>query len=148
VYVAFRMLNSIVLGTGLILVVFVASYFILGYLPRIQDVPVIGQYLGKYMPEFPSTTGEAIAIIRNVFYSMQVLDVSRDANGDLLVTVANTGKMQLSGLEALVDGQKQRLLNNPKDPLKSGEVTVLQLDWSGTYSVIEIKAEQASVTYP
>ena len=143
VYVAFKMLNSVILGLGLIAIVFVASYFILGSVPDLRAVPIIG----KYLPEFPSTTGEAIAVIHNVFYSLKVLDVSTDAEGRLLVTVVNTGKMELSGLKVFVDGQQIGVMNNFKDPLKSGDVTVLQLDWGTSYSMIEVKTDQKNFIY-
>ena len=144
IYVAFKMIGSIAVGLGLIAIVFVASYFILGSVPDLRAVPIIG----KYLPEFPSTTGEAIAIIRNVFYSLKVLDVSKDAEGKLLVTVANTGKMELSGIKIFIDGQQVGVLNNPEDPLESGKVTVMQLDWKEAYTKIEIRSSQGSFTYP
>ncbi len=144
IYVAFKMMGSIVVGLGLIAIVFVASYFILGSVPNLREVPIIGRYL----PELPTTTGDAIAIIRNVLYSLKVLDVSRDIDGRLLVSVANTGKMELSGFKVFVDGQQVSVLNNIEDSLSSGKVAILQLDWSSDYSEIEVKTNRVTVTYP
>jgi len=144
IYIAFKVLGSIVVGLGLIAIVFVASYFILGSVPDLREVPIIGRYL----PELPTTTGEAIAIIRNVLYNVKVLDVSRDIDGRLLISVANTGKMQLSRFNVFVNGQQVSVLNTPVDPLDSGEVTVLQLNWSSDYAKIEVKTDQTSTLYP
>ena len=148
IYVALRILKNIVFGILLIASIFFASFLIFGSMPSLSDVPIVGKYLAKLpLPPFPTTTGGAIAIIRNVFYSIEVLDVGRDAEGNLLVVVANTGKLDLSGLHAYVDGQAVKTLNSPREPLKSGETTVLQVEWQGSFMRVDVKTEKASASY-
>jgi hypothetical protein len=143
IYIALRVLGNVVMGLALIALVFIASYLILGYGPDLQAIPFIGQYL----PKLPSTTGEAIAVIRDVFYSIAILDVSRDSGGNLLITVANTGKLSVSGFKVFVDGQAAGITNTPKDPLKSKEVTVIQLDWNKDYSDIVVHTDKTLARY-
>lgn len=143
IYIVFRVLGSIALGLGLILIVFIASYLIFGSFPDLREIPIVG----KYIPQLPTTTGEVIAIVRNVFYSLKVLDVSKDTDNRLLVVIANTGRMKLSGFKVFVDGKRVDILNIPEDPLDSGKVTVLQLDTT-KYVIIQIKTEQGIFTYP
>lgn len=144
IFVALRVLGNVIMGAVLIGLVFFASYLILGSIPDLRDVPLIG----KYLPELPSSTGEAIAIVRNVFNSVEILSVNKDLSGNLLVTVVNTGKLEASDFEVFVDGQKAQIINSPADPLESGKTTVLQVQWQGEYSNILVQTDKTSDTYP
>ena len=153
VYISLKVLQNVVVGVVLIALVLFASYLIFGSIPSLKDIPIIGSYLegfiSKYFPpKIPSSTGEIIAIVKNVLYKIEILSVERDSNSNLLITVVNTGKLEVSGFKVFVDGKEAKILNEPKDPLKSKEVTVLQVDWKANYSKILVKTLQASVNYP
>lgn len=147
IYVALRILKNIVLGALLIALIFLASFLIFGSMPDLSSIPVVGPYIVKYLPKLPATTGEAIAIIRNVFYSMDILAVTRDADGSLLVVVANTGRLDVYNFKVFIDGQSASIVNEPRDPLKSGETTVLQADWKEGFTRIDVKTDQATASY-
>jgi hypothetical protein len=143
VFIFLRTLGNILTGVILIALVFIASYFIIGSLPNLQSIPVIGQYL----PKIPTSAGEAIAYIKDIFYNIDILGTSRDSNNNLLVTVANTGRLDVSNITVIVDSQQAGILNNPKDPLKSKEVTVIQTNWNKDFQQLVVKTNQATVTY-
>lgn len=143
VYVALKILKNLVLAFVLISLVFIASYFIFSSLPDLSTVPIIGQFI----PKLPSTTGEAIAVIKNVFYSIDILATSRDSQNNLLITVVNTGKMEVSNFEVFVDGDRVEIINNPADPLKSGKTTVFQTDWNKDFSYIFVQTKQVNTTF-
>jgi len=143
VYVVLKILKNLVLAFVLISLVFIASYFIFGSLPDLKTVPIIGQFI----PKFPSTTGEAVAVIKNVFYSIEILSTSRDSQDNLLVTVVNTGKLDASSFKIFVDGQQVKIINNPADPLKSGKTTVIQTDWNKDFSSILVQTKNANATF-
>jgi len=143
IYLALRVLKNIILAAVLIGFVMVASYLILGSFPDFQSIPIIGQYI----PKLPSTTGEAIAYIRNIFYHLDILAVNRDVNNNLLITVANTGKFDLSDFKVYVDDRPVEIINQPKDPLHSKESTIIQVAWNKSYYQIVVKSKQASATY-
>lgn len=134
VYVLLKMLGNVTLGVFLVLVVFLASYLIVGSFPNLNGIPVIGQFI-------PSTTGDAIAIIKDVVHSVEILGVFRDSNGDLLVTVANTGQLELSDFTAYVDGKKVEILND-RGSLKSKGITTFELDWKDDFKQVTIKTAQ------
>jgi len=143
VFIAFRVLKSVAIGLVLILLVFVASYLILGGFPNLQDTPLIGKYISR----IPRTSGDAIAVVKDTLYNIEILNVARDFDNNLLVTVANTGKMEANNFNFFVDNQTVKVINNPKISLKSGEVTVMQLDWKKDFKTVSVQTNQASNTF-
>ncbi|MFH7882606.1 MAG: hypothetical protein QW140_02730 [Candidatus Aenigmatarchaeota archaeon] len=143
VYISLKILQNIAIGIVLIVLVLFASYLILGSIPTLRDIPIVGGYLQnffeKFLPKIPRTTGEAIGIVKEILYHIEILNVERDSEQNLLITLANTGKLEVSSFKFFVDGNEVKVLNKPKDPLKSKEVTVFQVDWKGNFSNIEIK---------
>jgi len=147
VYISMRVLGNVFYGVLLIGLIFVASFLILGSFPELKNIPIIGKYLPD-IPNFPSTTGEAINVIRNVFYKLDVIGYERASSGNLLVIVANRGKMDLSGFSVEVNGIEVDIVNVPKDPLKSGEATAIEVDWKWSFQTITVKTTQATANYP
>ncbi len=137
-YIVSRIIGNITLGALLVLAVFLISYLLVGSFPKFGDIPVIGRFIPK--------TGEAIAVIKDFAYSMDVIGISRSSEGNLLVTVVNTGKSELSNFTAYVDGYSADILNN-KDSLESGNVIVFELSWKGDFKRIEVKSNQTEAVY-
>ena len=138
VYIIFRIMGNIALGALLVLGVFLASYLLLGSFPSLADIPVIGNFI--------PTTGKAIAVIKNFAYSMDIIGVSTSSDNNLLVTVANTGKLDISNFTAYVNDKQVDILNN-KDSLKSGDVVVFELDWKEDFKGISIKSDHIEAVY-
>jgi hypothetical protein len=143
VYVALKILKNVVIAFVLIALIFVASFLIFGSLPDLKTIPLVGQFI----PSFPSTTGGVVAVIKNVFYRIDILATSRDSKNDLMITVANTGKLDVSNFRISVDGETASIINTPSDPLKSGEATVFQTDWNRDFSSIVVQTNQANATF-
>lgn len=139
VYIAFKILHNITIVLLIIFLVLFASFLIFGELPNLKSIPVIGKYL-------PSG-GNAIATIKNVLNSIEILGVFRDSQGNLLVTVANTGKLEAKNFTVMVDNKTVGILNNPKDPLKSGQVAVIQTDWTANFTSVFVQSDKASAEY-
>jgi len=137
-YVIFRVIGNVALGTILVLIVFLASYLLLGSFPRLSDMPIIG----KFIP----TTGKTIAVIKDLAYSMDIIGVSTNSDGNLLVTIVNTGQLELSNFTAYVDGQQVEILNN-KGSLKSGNVIVFELNRKDDFERIVIRSSQTEAIY-
>jgi hypothetical protein len=143
IYIAFRIFQNVAVGIVLVLLVLFASYLILGSLPDITVVPVIGGYLSK----FPKTTGDSIATIKNVLYNLDIISLSRDSENNLLITIANTGKIETSKFTVFIDNTTVDIINAPKDPLKSGEVTIIQTNWKGDFKDVLVQTEKVNATY-
>jgi hypothetical protein len=139
VYIVFRVIHSVAIGLLIIFLAFMASYMIFGSLPDLKAVP----FIGKYLP----SSGEAIVKIKNVLYSIEILDVFRDSEGNLLVNVANTGKLDAKNFTVFIDNQTVGIMNNPKDPLKSGQVAVIQTNWIGNFTSVFVQTEKSSAEY-
>lgn len=138
IYIIFRVIGNIALGTLLVMIVFLASYLLIGSFPSLEDLPIIGGFI--------PTTGKAIAVIKDFAYSVDIIGLSASSEGNLLATVVNTGQLDVSNFTAYVDGQKVGILNQ-KESLKSGEVVVFELDWNKEFKTVLIKADKAEATY-
>lgn len=132
-------MGSITLGILLVLTVFLASYLLVGSFPELASIPLIGNIV-------PKTTGDAIATIKDTVYSMDILGVSKSSSDNLLVTVANTGRLELTNFTSYADGNQTKILNS-KDSLKSGEIVVFELDWKEEFKDVVIKSTQTEAIY-
>ena len=137
-YIIFRVIGNIAFGVALIAGIFVASYLLVGAVPNLGNVPVLGAFIPK--------TGNAIAIVKDYAYSMDMLGVSNSSQGNIIVTAVNTGKLELKEFAASVDGQNASILNNI-DSLKSGNVYAFEIDWKDSYSRVTINAYNAQASY-
>jgi len=143
VFIAVRVLGNITLGIILIGLVLFASYLIMGGFPNLQSIPMIGQYL----PKMPRTNGEAIATIKSTLYNIEILDLSRDFDNNLLITIANTGKTKVSNFTVMVDDKMANILNNPEDPLSPKNITVIETDWKEEFNRLIVQTNQANASF-
>jgi hypothetical protein len=144
VFLVTRIFKSIIEGLILIAIVILACYFIFGSLPNLGNIPLIGGLIQKFIPKFPSSLEEVIVKIKGVAYSLDILGVSRDSENNLLITITNTGKLDLSEFKVYVDNKKVEILNEPKELLKSGKTLVLQVDWKEDFSKIEVQTKEGA----
>ena len=143
IFVVIRIVKNLLIGVALIALILIASFLILGSIPSLRSIPIIGPRL----PAFPSTLGEVVAIIKKIFYEIKILDVSRDSNNQILLTIKNTGRLKASNFSVFVDNKTTKIINEPKDPLDSDEITTLQTDWKKDFSEILIQSLKVNATY-
>ena len=146
VYITFRVLGNMLYGAILIVLIFVASYLIIGSFPDMKEVPVIGKWLPD-VSQLPKT-GSAISVIKGVFYNIEVIDFAHTRTNNLLVVIANRGQNEVGGFVLYVDGQLSDILNEPKDPLGSGESTVIEAGWRGGFQTVRVETDNAVAVYP
>jgi hypothetical protein len=135
IYVALKIFKNILLGVALVTAVVFASFLIFGSLPDLRTIPIIGGFI-------PDLSG-----ILESLYKIEVIAVSKDVQGNLLITVSNTGKLDVTRFKVSIDGQSARIVNSPKDPLKPGETTVIQAEWIKEFLEIKVETEQTSIIY-
>lgn len=143
IFIGIRILGNVVTGIAMIGMVMVASFIIFGSWPDLQSVPVIG----KYIPPLPSAQ-EAIALVKNVVYSVDILGTSRDSNDNLIIIIANTGQLDITSLNVSVNNQTVGIFNSPQYPMKSKDVIAIQTDWRDGYTSIFVNNEKVSAGYP
>lgn len=142
IYIAFKILKNIFLGLIVIVLILISSFLIFGSIQIFRKIPFIGQFF----PEIPTPEGIIVAI-KDIFYSVDIIEVSRDSQKNLLIAIANTGKFEVSNLRIFIDNQTAGIINTPKDPLKSGEITIIQINWNTDFSEILIQTTQVNTTY-
>ena len=143
IFVVIRIVKDVLIGVALIGLILLASFLILGSIPNLGAIPVIGPRL----PRVPSSLGEVVSIIKKIFYEIRILDVSRDSDNRVLITIKNTGRIEVSNFSVFVDDKTAKIINRPKDPLNSGEITTLQIDWKNNFSKIVVQSSKVNATY-
>ncbi len=143
VFTVIRVVRDVFLGLVLIGLTLLAAFLILGFVPSIRSIPIIGPLL----PEIPTSLTGAIEWIMRFFHNLEIINVSRDAESNLLITISNIGRLQLSDLKVHVDNKTTKILNKPKDPLEPGETTTIQTDWDEDFKGILIQTSRVNVTY-
>jgi len=143
IFVVIRIVKDVLIGVALIGLILLASFLILGSIPNLGAIPVIGPRL----PRVPSSLGEVVSIIKKIFYEIRILDVSRDSDNRVLITIKNTGRLEVSNFSVFVDDKTAKIINRPKDPLNSGEITTLQIDWKNNFSEIVVQSSNVNTTY-
>jgi len=142
IFVVIRIVKNVLIGIALIGLILLASFLILGSTPSLRSIPVIGPRL----PRVPSSLGEAVSIIKKIFYEIEILDVSRDSKNQILITIKNTGRMKASDFSVFIDNKTVEITNKPEDPLELGEITTIQTDWKKDYSEILVQSLKANAT--
>jgi len=142
IFVAIRIVKNVLIGIALIGLILLASFLILGSIPNLRSIPIIGPRL----PRVPSSLGEVIGVIRKIFYEIKILDVSRDSKNQILITIKNTGRLKASNFSVFVDNKTTKIINKPKDPFNSGEITTIQTDWKKDYSEILVQSPMVNAT--
>jgi hypothetical protein len=142
VYTMIKIVKNLIVGLVLIFFALIAGYLILGSIPSIRSIPIIGPLL----PQTPSSF-DIITYIKGIFQNVEISDVSRDAENNLLITVVNPGKLGVSNFTVFVDDNKVNIINKPRDLLKSGQTTVIQTDWNKDFTKILVQTSKLNATY-
>jgi hypothetical protein len=143
IYTMLKIVKNVVVGIVLIFFALVAGYLILGSIPSPRSIPVIG----PLFPEIPSEPLSIISYVKKIFRNIEIADVSRDDENNLLITVVNAGKLQVSNFTVYVDDKKTNIINKPEDPLKPSQITVIQTDWAKDFMKILVQTSNINATY-
>ena len=143
IFIAIRIVKNILIGVALMGLILLASFLILGSIPDLRSIPIIGPRL----PRIPSSLGEVVAIIKKIFYDIKILDVSRDSKNQILISIKNTGRLKVSNFSVFIDNKTVKIINKPKDPLSTGEITIIQTDWEKNFSEILVQSSKVNATY-
>jgi len=142
IYIGFKILKNIFLGLIVIVLILISSFLMFGSIQIFRKIP----FIGRFFPEIPTPEGVIVAI-KDIFYSVDIIEVSKDSEENLLIAIANTGKFEVSNLTIFIDNQTTGIINTPKDPLKSGEITIIQTNWNTDFSEILVQTKQVNATH-
>ena len=144
VFTVMRVVKNVLTGAILIGAILLVAYLILGFVPSVRTIPVIGPVL----PQVPTSLVGMISRVMRFLWNMEILEVSRDSGNNLLITIENTGNFELSNFTVYVDDIEVSIINKPKDPLDSEEITTIQTDWEKEFSVVLIQTSRVNATFP
>ena len=142
IFTIIKTVQNLLLGAALITITLIAAYLILGYIPSLKNIPIIGPYI----PTVP-TIADIITGIKKYFRNVEIDEISRDSENNLLITITNTGRFQVSNISVYVDNTSVNIINEPKDPLKHRETTSIQTDWNKDFNEILIQTSKFNITY-
>ena len=143
VFTAIRLVKNVLVGVALVALTLLGAYLLLGFVPSIRSIPMIG----PLVPKVPTSLMGMISWIMKFLQNIDIIEVSRDSKNKLLITVENTGKLEVSNFTVYVDDNKVSIIHKPKDPLKSGEITIIQANWQKDFSNILIQTSRINATY-
>lgn len=143
VFTAIRLVKNVLVGVVLVALTLLGAYLLLGFVPSIRSIPMIGPLL----PKVPTSLMGMISWIMKFFQNIDIIEVSRDSKNKLLITVENNGRLDVSNFTVYVDDNKVSIINKPKDPLKSGEITIIQANWQKDFSNILVQTSRINATY-
>ncbi len=143
VFTAIRLVKNVLVGVALVALTLLGAYLLLGFVPSIRSIPMIGPLL----PKVPTSLMGMISWIMKFFQNIDIIEVSRDSKNKLLITVENNGRLDVSNFTVYVDDNKVSIINKPKDPLKSGEITIIQANWQKDFSNILVQTSRINATY-
>jgi hypothetical protein len=136
VFTLIKMVKNVIFGFILIGLTVLAAYLILG------SIPILG-----FVPGIPTSFSKLIGMVRRFFYEIEVAVVSRDSQNNLLITIENTGRRQVSNITIHVNNETVDIINKPKDPLKPGDITTIQTNWYRNYTGIIVQSSEVNTTY-
>lgn len=137
-----RTLKDIMQGVILIVLALIASGLIIGGTPEIGNLPMIGQYFST-QSMVGGIPGTILEKVEQVAWNMEILGVQKDAEGNLMIIVQNTGQFALEGIKIKANNQTLHILNEP-EKIEKGQVFALIADHKPEGMLkIEIEAGQA-----
>jgi hypothetical protein len=142
VYTMIKIVKNLIMGLTLIFFALIAGYLIFGSILNPRSIPIIGPLL----PQTPSSF-DIITYIKGIFQNIEIKEVSRDVENKLLIIVANNGRLQVSNFTVFVDENEVKIINKPKDPLNSSQITVIQTDWDENFTKILVQTSKVNATY-
>jgi hypothetical protein len=120
----------------------VASGLIIGGMPELGGLPVVGHFLGSESVA-KGIPGTVIETAQGLAWDMKILAAQKDSAGNLLAIVQNTGQFGLDTFTIKANNQTIGILDGP-EKLAKEETAVIITDYKPAGTVkIEIEAGQA-----
>jgi len=131
----FKAIGNLVKGLIFLFFALLAYYFLSSYIPS-QNFPI--QTIGNFL-------NVPIEKIRNTLYNLEIVTVTPSGNS-LIIVVKNNGFLPLTNFDVEIDG-KNAMINNNISILIPKQVGVIEVEWKGKYSRIEVFTKQTKAIY-
>jgi hypothetical protein len=135
IFLILKAIGSLAKGLLFLFIAFLIYYF---FSSSIQSLGLPLQTIGNFMKI-------SIEKIKNTLFNLEIIAVtSRGEN--LLIVLRNNGIFPLTNFDVKVDGKETKFLNRI-DILFPKQIGILEVEWKGNFSTVEIQTKEVKVTY-
>ena len=128
-------------GMVLIVLALIAGFLIVGGMPELGQVPVVGDlFVPDVAGQMPAdgSVESVILAVKDIAWSVDISTISTDSSGGVLIAVTNTGQLPLSEFDVSINGDAAEIKNTLPAELKKGESAIIQTGYSG-FGFVEVK---------
>jgi hypothetical protein len=135
IFLIFKAVGNILKGVFLIFLAFLIYYI---FSSSIQSLVPSLQPIGNFLKA-------PIDKVKSIFYNIEIVAVTRSKEG-LIIVVKNNGLLPITNLNVKIDGKDAKVINSI-GILLTKQVGVIEVDWTGNYSKIEVFNKEVKATY-
>jgi hypothetical protein len=135
IFVLIKAVGNILRGIFLIFLAFIIYYL---FSSSIQSLAPSFQPIGNFLKT-------PIDKVRSIFYNIEIVAVTQSKES-LIIVVKNNGLLPLRDFDVRIDGKDAKVINNISILLPK-KVGVIEIDWKGNYSKIEVFNKEVKATY-
>jgi hypothetical protein len=135
IFLIFKAVGNILKGVFLIFLAFLIYYI---FSSSIQSLVPSLQPIGNFLKT-------PIDKVRSIFYNIEIVAATQSKE-ELVIVVRNSGLLPITTLNVKIDGKDAKVINNISILLPK-QVGVIEVDWKGNYSKIEVFNKEVKATY-
>ena len=135
IFILIKAVGSILKGIFLIFLAFLIYYL---FSSSIQSLVPSLQPIGNFLKT-------PIDKARSIFYNIEIVAATQSKE-ELVIVVRNSGLLPLTTLNVKIDGKDAKVISNISVLLPK-QVGVIEVDWKGNYSKIEVFNKEVKATY-
>jgi len=135
IFLLIKAVGNILKGIFLIFLAFLIYYIFSSLIqPLVPNLQPIGNFLMAPIDK-----------VKSIFYNIEIVAATQSKEG-LVIVVKNNGLLPLTNFNVRIDGKDAKVINNISILLPK-QVGVIEVDWTGKYSKIEVFSKEAKATY-
>jgi hypothetical protein len=135
IFILIKAVGNILKGIFLIFLAFLIYYL---FSSSIQSLVPSLQPIGNFLKT-------PIDKVKSIFYNIEIVAATQSKE-DLVIVVRNNGLLPLTNLNVKIDGKDAKVISNISVLLPK-QVGVIEVDWKGNYSKIEVFTKEARATF-
>ena len=135
IFILIKAVGNILKGIFLIFLAFLIYYL---FSSSIQSVFPSLQPIGNFLKT-------PIDKVKSIFYNIEIVAATQSKES-LIIVVKNNGLLPLRDFNVRIDGKDAKVISNISVLLPK-QVGVIEVDWKGNYSKIEVFNKEVKATY-
>jgi len=135
IFILIKAVGNILKGIFLIFLAFLIYYL---FSSSIQSLAPSLQPIGNFLKT-------PIDKVKSIFYNIEIVAATQSKE-ILIIVVKNNGLLPLGDFNVRIDGKDAKVISNISVLLPK-QVGVIEVDWKGNYSKIEVFNKEVKATY-